>query len=174
MDLSPLQLERVHSQIGKYFERFRNLLGPCNRRYIQTLMVLTRAFLQFLHLENSEGDANTCCEGVSGAKSANDGSMAINEFLFSLNIDNINLVKLLRYIKESNIVHKVRLFCALCVIYIIQRSLSIAFSGLRVTVYLPLRSVAMVIKRLACIMAQHSKMEMKAMTKEAACPLFKH
>ncbi|KAG5537693.1 hypothetical protein RHGRI_024971 [Rhododendron griersonianum] len=101
------QLERVHSQIGKYFERFRNLLGPCNRRYIQTLMVLTRAFLQFLHLENSEGDANTCCEGVSGAKSANDGSMAINEFLFSLNIDNINLVKLLRYIKESNIVHKV-------------------------------------------------------------------
>lgn len=108
--ISPLQLERVHSQIGKYFERFRNLLGPCNRRYIQTLMILTRAFLQFLHLENCEGDANPRCEGVSGARSANDGSMAINEFLFSLNIDNINLVKLLRYIKESNIVHKVSIF----------------------------------------------------------------
>lgn len=114
--ISPLQLERVHSQIGKYFERFRNLLGPCNRRYIQTLMILTRAFLQFLHLENCEGDANPRCEGVSGARSANDGSMAMNEFLFSLNIDNINLVKLLRYIKESNIVHKVSIYCVACVI----------------------------------------------------------
>ncbi|KAH7866903.1 hypothetical protein Vadar_026488 [Vaccinium darrowii] len=103
------QLERVHSHIGKYFERFRNLLGPCNRRYIQTLMVLTQAFLRFLHLGNFTSHANPCCdvEGASGAKSANDGSMAINDFLFSLNIDNINLVKLLRYIKESNIVHKV-------------------------------------------------------------------
>lgn len=116
MDPSPLQLERVHSHIGKYFERFRNLLGPCNRRYIQTLMVLTQAFLRFLHLGNFTSHANPCCdvEGASGAKSANDGSMAINDFLFSLNIDNINLVKLLRYIKESNIVHKVRLFRVLC------------------------------------------------------------
>ncbi|KAK9281864.1 hypothetical protein L1049_004771 [Liquidambar formosana] len=33
--------------------------------------------------------------------------MAINDFLFSLNIDNINLVKLLRYMKESSIIHKI-------------------------------------------------------------------
>ncbi|XP_057504686.1 uncharacterized protein LOC130788146 [Actinidia eriantha] len=103
------QLERVHSQLGRYFERFRNLLGPCNRRYIQTLMVLTQAFLKFLRLENSTcyADSRNDLQGVSGAKSADDCSVAINEFLFSLNIDNINLVKLLRYIKESNIVHKV-------------------------------------------------------------------
>lgn len=37
-------------------------------------------------------------------------SMAIYDFLFSLNIDNINLVKLLAYIKESNIIHKVKWF----------------------------------------------------------------
>ncbi|XP_028109836.1 ATP-dependent DNA helicase DDX11 [Camellia sinensis] len=103
------QLERVHSQLGRYFERFHNLLGPGNRRYIQTLMVLTRAFLQILHPENSTSYTDSCpdADGFSGAKSANDCSMAINEFLFSLNIDNINLVKLVRYIKESNIIHKV-------------------------------------------------------------------
>ncbi|XP_052183885.1 uncharacterized protein LOC127795942 [Diospyros lotus] len=103
------QLEHVHSQLRMYFERFRNVLGPGNRRYIQTLMVLTRAFLQTLRPDDSTGSTEPCydAEGASRAKSAENCSMAINEFLFSLNIDNINLVKLLRYIKESNIIYKV-------------------------------------------------------------------
>jgi chromosome transmission fidelity protein 1 len=103
--LTFLQLENVHSHIERYFERFRNLLGPGNRRYIQTLMVLTRAFLQIL-LEDASVDLPHT-EKASGANSAFYASMAINDFLFSLNIDNINLVKLLQYIKESNIIHKV-------------------------------------------------------------------
>ncbi|KAK2971189.1 hypothetical protein RJ640_008613 [Escallonia rubra] len=94
------QLEHVHSNLERYFQRFRNLLGPGNRRYIQTLMVLTRAFLQTL--SNS-----SCSEEVYDAKSSTDASMTINEFLFSLNIDNINIVKVLQYMKESNIIHKV-------------------------------------------------------------------
>lgn len=97
-----LQLENVHSHIGRYFERFRNLLGPGNRRYIQTLMVLTQAFLQSL-LEGTSVDLPQ----TSGANGVFYGSMAINDFLFSLSIDNINLVKLVQYIKESNIIHKV-------------------------------------------------------------------
>lgn len=43
-------------------------------------------------------------------KSGSDSTMTINEFLFALNIDNINLVKLLQYMKESNIIHKVDVF----------------------------------------------------------------
>ncbi|KAK3028340.1 hypothetical protein RJ639_037802, partial [Escallonia herrerae] len=94
------QLKHVHTNLERYFQRFRNLLGPGNRRYIQTLMVLTRAFLQTL--SNSP-----CSEEVYGAKSSTDASMDINEFLFSLNVDNINIVKVLQYMKESNIIHKV-------------------------------------------------------------------
>ncbi|KAK0595407.1 hypothetical protein LWI29_006303 [Acer saccharum] len=48
------QLENVHIHLEKYFGRFRSLLGPGNRRYIQTLMVLTRAFLQVLVNEKDE------------------------------------------------------------------------------------------------------------------------
>lgn len=70
-------------------------------------MVLTRAFLQTLCKNSSSYIDSSCVEEVSGSTSALDSSMAINEFLFSLNIDNINLVKLLQYIKESNIIHKV-------------------------------------------------------------------
>ena len=93
----------------KYFERFCNLLGPGNRRYIQTLLVLTRAFLQILCNERDANykDSFQSTEKGSGETGASDLSMAINDFLFSLNIDNINLIKLLQYIKESNIMHKV-------------------------------------------------------------------
>lgn len=70
-------------------------------------MVFTRAFLQVLLKEKDENDVRQDSENSTGARNALDSSVAINEFLFSLNIDNINLVKLLKYIKESNIIHKV-------------------------------------------------------------------
>ncbi|KAL3528760.1 hypothetical protein ACH5RR_008082 [Cinchona calisaya] len=100
------QLECIHSHLEKYFERFRNLLGPGNRRYIQTLMVLTRAFLQSIAYQKGANYVDPLCSGGE-IQSALDYSIAINEFLFSLNIDNINLVKLLHYIEESNVIHKV-------------------------------------------------------------------
>ncbi|CAN1285886.1 ATP-dependent DNA helicase DDX11 [Linum perenne] len=102
------QLELVYSHVEKYFTRFRNVLGPGNRRYIQTLIVLTRAFLRSLCGE--QGSAGVHANQVEDAVNSKDifhTSVAINEFLFSLNIDNINLVKLLQYVKESNLVYKV-------------------------------------------------------------------
>ncbi|TKY64491.1 ATP-dependent RNA helicase DDX11 [Spatholobus suberectus] len=103
------QLETVHCHVERYFVRFRNLLGPANRRYIQTLMVLTKAFLRVL-LDEKNRDLTDSCRDIDEASEesrASDFTMAINDFLFELNIDNINLVKLLKYIKESNIMHKV-------------------------------------------------------------------
>lgn len=104
-----LQLETVHNHLEQYFGRFRNLLGPTNRRYIQTLMVLTQAFLRVL-LNDKDGNLiDSCCDLAQASSIASDFTMAINDFLFEQNIDNINLVKLLKYIKESNIMHKVNL-----------------------------------------------------------------
>lgn len=113
----PYQLENVHSHIEKYLGRFRSLLGPGNRRHIQTLLVLTRAFLQVLLDDKDVSCLNTCPDADNGAgeKRAFNSSMAINDFLFSLNVDNINLIKLLQYIKESKIMHKVDL-CPHCFI----------------------------------------------------------
>ncbi|KAL7603756.1 hypothetical protein Lser_V15G18180 [Lactuca serriola] len=99
------QLERVNSSLEGYFERFRNLLGPGNRRHIQTLMILTRAFIQTLCNKDDTNfiDSSILEELPNGSEC----SLRINEFVFSLNIDNINLVKLLQYIKDSNMIHKV-------------------------------------------------------------------
>ncbi|XP_061359565.1 uncharacterized protein LOC133303640 isoform X4 [Gastrolobium bilobum] len=103
------QLENVHCHVERYFVRFRNLLGPANRRYIQTLMVLTQAFLRVLLNEKDENLGDSChgIEQTSEESRASDFTMSINDFFFELNIDNINLVRLLKYIKESNIMHKV-------------------------------------------------------------------
>ncbi|KAG8643522.1 hypothetical protein MANES_11G044500v8 [Manihot esculenta] len=103
------ELDHVHSLIEKYLARFYNLLGPGNRRYIQTLMVVTRALRQTLcsEMDLSRGNTFQVEEKAAEVKPVLDISMAINDFLFSLNIDNINLVKLLQYIKESNFIHKV-------------------------------------------------------------------
>ncbi|CAL5210710.1 unnamed protein product [Lathyrus oleraceus] len=103
------QLENVHCHVEQYFVRFRNLLGPANRRYIQTLMVVIQEFLRVL-LNEKDGnliDSHRDIEQASEERKASDFTMSINDFLFELNIDNINLVKLLKYIKESHIMHKV-------------------------------------------------------------------
>ncbi|KAF8667014.1 hypothetical protein HU200_053185 [Digitaria exilis] len=87
------QLKAVLSHLDAYLDRFHNVLGAGNRRYIQTLTVLTRSFLRVL-INNQDVDKTM-------------SSMTINQFLFSLDIDNINIVKLCQYVKESNIIHKV-------------------------------------------------------------------
>lgn len=99
----------MHRHVERYFVRFRNLLGPANRRYIQTLMVLINEFLRVLINEKDENliDSRPDIEQASEERKASNFTMTINDFLFELNIDNINLVKLLKYIKESHIMHKV-------------------------------------------------------------------
>ncbi|PWA57356.1 RAD3-like DNA-binding helicase protein [Artemisia annua] len=101
-------LELVNSSLEGYFQRFRNLLGPGNRRHIQALMILTLAFMQALcDKDNATLVDSSVNEELNATKSGPDCSLRINEFVFSLDIDNINLVKLLQYIKDSNMIHKV-------------------------------------------------------------------
>ncbi|KAJ8440039.1 hypothetical protein Cgig2_020527 [Carnegiea gigantea] len=104
------QLENVHQNLQKYLGKFYSRLGPGNRRYIQILMLLTRALLQaIVHGEATAHSVATSCatEKAPQAEAPSESSVAINDFLFSLNIDNINLVKVVDYVKQSNIMHKV-------------------------------------------------------------------
>ncbi|GBG69495.1 hypothetical protein CBR_g4188 [Chara braunii] len=114
--VSGLQVVAVHSQLTSYLDRFKDRLAAGNRRHIQTLLVLTKAFIQRLGLPaNAEECLAQCWSGVQeiGDEQGNVGSgksaqmMPLNDFLFSLEIDNLNLFKLERYLRESNVVHKV-------------------------------------------------------------------
>ncbi|KAL2645440.1 hypothetical protein R1flu_013027 [Riccia fluitans] len=90
------QMKQVHSQLTEYLDKFRKRLTASNRRYVEMLLVLIGSFLRLLSVTLED-------EKVSFKARM----MTINDFLFSLNIDNLNLFKIRRYIKESNIVHKV-------------------------------------------------------------------
>ncbi|XP_010417779.1 PREDICTED: ATP-dependent DNA helicase DDX11-like [Camelina sativa] len=103
------QLDDIHCSLESYLGRFQKLLGAGNRRYIQILLILTRALLKPFTSERNLNSVNVGLDTGNPSKSNPCGacSMAIYDFLFSLNIDNINLFKLLAYVKESNIIHKV-------------------------------------------------------------------
>ncbi|KAH9575812.1 hypothetical protein CY35_01G130700 [Sphagnum magellanicum] len=103
------QLQRVSSQLSEYLEKFKTRLAEGNCHYIETLLQLIKAFLDRLSAPKATSSAPSH-RGISngadiGAKKAD--IMNINDFSFSLGIESINLFKLRRYIKESNIVHKV-------------------------------------------------------------------
>ncbi|KAF3793334.1 putative ATP-dependent RNA helicase DDX11-like protein 8 [Nymphaea thermarum] len=105
------QLEHVGSTLRLYLERFQNRLGAGNRRYIQTIIIIVESFLQLLLggkvIEFDDTSPVKGNDRMVKEKQFCDYSMAINDFLFSLDIDNINFVKLMEYIKESNIINKV-------------------------------------------------------------------
>ncbi|KAH9300391.1 hypothetical protein KI387_011974 [Taxus chinensis] len=113
--ITNLQLQLVNSHVKGYYERFRNRLGAGNRRYIQMLLVLIQAFLRclsdnqkkYMGGKSANDLGNVQNSGVDEKYSKNGVVLTINQFLFSLEIDNINLVKLQRYVKESKFIHKV-------------------------------------------------------------------
>lgn len=101
----------MHGQLRNYLTRFSNRLAAGNRRHIQTLLTLTAAFLRRLCL-TKEGDfappkCTMTSAGASADASAAGEVTALNDFLFSLHIDNVNLFRLERYVRESHAVHKV-------------------------------------------------------------------
>jgi chromosome transmission fidelity protein 1 len=97
----------VKSLLSMYLSRFKAMLSAGNRRYIQTLLILIEAFLNRLTANDKSTELKEGNETVE--------MLTINDFLFSLNIDNINMFKLCEYMKSSKIIHKVRVSNAFCV-----------------------------------------------------------
>lgn len=107
--LSQFQLVTVHGQLRGYLTRFADRLAPGNRRHIQTLLALTAAFLRRLRLakDGTVMASSSTSPATSADASATGEVSTLNDFLFSLAIDNVNLFRLERYVRESNAVHKV-------------------------------------------------------------------
>lgn len=107
-------------------------------------MVLTQAFLRVLLPNGKLANHVDPLFESEEIEISLDSSMAINEFLFSLDIDNINLVKLLQYMKESNLTHKVHALSLSSIQYIISNSF--VCTNLIFHCFLPLRSVVIEIR----------------------------
>ena len=111
------QLRAAHSQVAGYYGRFRGRMAPGNARHVQTLLHLAGCFLRALRGETAPapagaGDAGDAlppqpppprpAPGLEGRVSMH----SVNSFLSDLNIDSVNLFRLVRYCRESKVLFK--------------------------------------------------------------------
>ena len=108
--VSYVQVSQAVLQLGEYVEKYTTRLLPKNKAQIKQLLALLKKFLQVL-----KGEALGTPEAADGAPSARSEGAAedmevtmlgINDFLFRLNIDNINLFEVAKFIEHSEIIRK--------------------------------------------------------------------
>ena len=88
------QLKRSRTQLGAYLQRFRNRLKGKNRVYVTQIVRL---------IDSLAG----CLESRYGKPDARDGIAAIGELMSGKGVDQINLYKLMHYLRESKLARKV-------------------------------------------------------------------
>ena len=87
------QLNEINSAVNKYFSRFRTRLAGKNSLYLQQIMRILRELCLF------------------ASTKAKESILKLNEFLYCLQIDNINLYKVLAFAKRSKLAFKILSYC---------------------------------------------------------------
>ncbi|CAM9137770.1 unnamed protein product [Scytosiphon promiscuus] len=145
------ELERAHSQLAQYEEKYGARLKGSNAFYVGNILKLLRAFLTFLKkgqkklqtVRAEHSAAAAAPKGPTTGKPAVDGGDAaveaegrarsemleINDFLFRAGLDNVNLFKLQRYMRRSEISRKVMGFMDLSAACVPQLTVATAGGG---------------------------------------------
>ncbi|PRW20458.1 putative ATP-dependent RNA helicase DDX11 [Chlorella sorokiniana] len=111
----------AHRQLSAYFQRFQSRLAPGNCRHIQTLarcaQVLSRAASGALPLAPASAPGGSSAALPSGGDGGSGGGntaaasggvvLTVNDFLLQTGLDNLNLFKLVSYVRESKAVYKI-------------------------------------------------------------------
>ncbi len=122
-------------QLSAYFARFESRLTPANARHVQLLLrvvsALQRALEPPLQQQEEEqgaeadGDQRRGRGGAAGTAkqqqpgpeaegAGGGGCLAVLDFLVGCHLDHINLFPLLRWVRESKLVMKVREGATIC------------------------------------------------------------
>jgi chromosome transmission fidelity protein 1 len=111
------QLASVQRQAAAYHERFKGVLSPPTARQVQLLLKVVGALLGWLAGRGGGGGGGggekrerQGSPPAGGGGGEGGGAMRVNQLLFDSGLDNINLFELLRWMKETKFVFKVRFF----------------------------------------------------------------
>lgn len=130
------QLLSVQRSLGAYYERFKSLLSPVNAQQLQQLLHIAAALHACLQQQQPQ-QKPPLQQPASGMHSGRAGGAAaapaaastgrvvgVNDLLFELRLDNVNMFELARWMKGNKIAFKVRLQdCgALCVLFVRVRA----------------------------------------------------
>jgi hypothetical protein len=98
--------------VSGYHERFRAALSPANAQQVLLLLRVAAALLARLAGRRPRDAAPAGGAGpeeaAAAAGAAGTCAVRVNELLFDLGLDNINLFQLLRWVKETKFSFKVR------------------------------------------------------------------
>jgi chromosome transmission fidelity protein 1 len=111
--LSMRTLLQAHHQVSRYYETYQNRLHANNTSYIQQILELLSAFIQYLKSQSSRQFANLTQESSAPESEKNERVeriLSLNDFSFDCKIDHINLFKLDKFLDKSEIVKKLHGF----------------------------------------------------------------
>ncbi|CAG8527014.1 2198_t:CDS:10 [Ambispora leptoticha] len=97
------QISRAQLQLTRYLERYKRRLKGKNIVYIRQILALLDALTKCLNQWTKS------CENKRDKENCEEIKM-VNEFMHHLNIDNLNLFKLEKYLKKSNLARKLNGF----------------------------------------------------------------
>jgi chromosome transmission fidelity protein 1 len=103
--------EMAKMQLNGYLMRFKALLAPGNQRHIDTLQRVADAFIKVMTNSKSNKASATTSQTTTTTTTASNNNITkalrVNDFLFATGLDNVNMFKLVRYVRESKVVFKV-------------------------------------------------------------------
>jgi chromosome transmission fidelity protein 1 len=102
------QLRRAERMLGMYLARFRDRLLPANAQRVQMMLRVASALAGVVEAGGGGGGGAACAPSSSAAAAAATPRVtSVNDLLFGLGLDNINLFELLRWAREQKLAFKV-------------------------------------------------------------------
>ncbi|WIA09167.1 hypothetical protein OEZ85_008578 [Tetradesmus obliquus] len=112
--VSAWQLLSVQRSLSAYFERFKAFLAPTNAQNLQLLLRIAAA----LHgcLARQQQQQATTSQPAAGLVAAAAGRVVgVNDLLFDLGLDNVNMFELARWVRDNKMAFKVSGYTAVAV-----------------------------------------------------------
>ncbi|KAJ3041414.1 DEAD H (Asp-Glu-Ala-Asp His) box helicase 11 [Rhizophlyctis rosea] len=113
VELSLPQVTRAHTSLNNYLERYKTRLKGANVQYIRQILNLLKAFERVLtpprSVEEPKFLQSNALEGTARPEPRS-VVMSVTDFVHDSNIDNINTLKLQKYLDESRLAQKLQGF----------------------------------------------------------------
>ena len=106
---------RAHKQLSQYESRYRSRLGDKNLNYIKQILFVLKSLARYLVKQRNVTRSSVSPKDVDTPSKDSDSVehkvLSINDFLFDVALDDLNMFKISRFIDDSHICQKLRGFC---------------------------------------------------------------
>jgi aryl carrier-like protein len=109
------QLLSVQRSLTAYYERFKAFLNPVNAQNLQLLLRIAASLHGCLAQQQQQQPAHAAPLGNTAAAAGSAAAgriVGVNDLLFDLGLDNINMFELARWVRDNKMAFKVRRCCS--------------------------------------------------------------